>query len=877
MSTAAADARRQLEGATIWLWHYLHADWQWEQSRAWHEERYALAVCEVLDLMRQDPEITYFFDTASEFYLPVAERLGPRLEELKERVREGRIRVVSAQVANARPNQVGDETYVRNLQRGRSFFEAALPPTDLSLFHSVDIAIGHAQMPQVLRLAGFTAYRAGRPHGPLNALRIPHQFHWEGLDGTRILVTRGPYGGLYLPEHVPWGYRDDWDGAVGVLFDHMFRDQLLQDRSPSRQLWMIQGGDDTRPLRAWQSDLPFDLLAFVAEWRRRETVPLRWGTPLEFSQAVAASGEDLRVVPGVLDGCDCGYNVANGGANGLWHWRQANDRRLLRAEWWAAAATLAGAAAPEAELRRLWWQHLTYQAHAAEFAFREDLAQLLDRAQEVRLGAEAIERHALAAITAAAGGGDRTTYYLFNPHPWPVETDVDLAHPCATTGVQALTVVDETGNPLPSQTMAEFRHPRYGGSLNEGRLLVRAALPPLGHRRVRVVEQAQPPAAGAAAGERDVLETASLRLVARDGAIREVHDRASGAVYSWPDGAPWPLPLLHVLEHQNWLFEGEETARLPFVVERGGWREIGPLRWCYRSEGRVGPFACTLDLYVPDHGRRIEIVVQLDGQWAGEPPSTGFVTLLACVGTGGQITVDVPFGVEARDPDHDVSVANLPRGVDLGDMEMGERPRPGFFWGRSWADWSAAGHGVALLSADGCCYWYKGSDHLGHILLRCIERPAGTWEAYAADALSGAGSHTFRYALHLHDGTWRGADLQRRAQELRHPARAVRAIGRSAPILGTSLSLLRLDGPALLSACYAEGDELVVRLYEHTGMGGWATLTLPWSSPAARAVDFLDQPVEAEVTLAGSEVRVALRPWQIATLRIDRLGAAYGA
>ena len=93
MTTTAEQARQMLAGRTIWLWHYLHADWQWEQSRAWHEDRYALAVSEVLDLMQHDPEITYFFDTASEFFEPVARKLAPRLDELYARIRAGRIRI----------------------------------------------------------------------------------------------------------------------------------------------------------------------------------------------------------------------------------------------------------------------------------------------------------------------------------------------------------------------------------------------------------------------------------------------------------------------------------------------------------------------------------------------------------------------------------------------------------------------------------------------------------------------------------------------------------------------------------------------------------------------------------------------------------------
>ncbi len=31
-----SEIRQKLAGRTIWLWHYLHADWQWEQSPQCH-------------------------------------------------------------------------------------------------------------------------------------------------------------------------------------------------------------------------------------------------------------------------------------------------------------------------------------------------------------------------------------------------------------------------------------------------------------------------------------------------------------------------------------------------------------------------------------------------------------------------------------------------------------------------------------------------------------------------------------------------------------------------------------------------------------------------------------------------------------------------
>ncbi|MHB9032658.1 MAG: glycoside hydrolase family 38 N-terminal domain-containing protein, partial [Anaerolineae bacterium] len=638
--TTAAEARQKLAGKTIWLWHYLHPDWQWEASRAWHADRYAVAVQEALDIMQRNPEFCYYFDTESEFWEPVARQLGPRLEELKQRIGEGRVRIVSAQVANCRPTQTADETYLRNLQLGRAFFEANVPPTDYSQFHSVDIAIGGSQMPQVLALAGFKYYRAWRPHGPLNAHRIPHQFWWQSADGSRVLVTRGIYGGLWVPTPAFDNYRENWDAAVEVVFKEFFADQLLVERSPSDQLWMIQGMDDARPLRRFDDTL-LDLEGFIAEWRKRESVPIHWCTPLEFSRAVAARGESLQVLSGPLDGCDCGYNAAFGGANGLWRWRQLNDRRLLRAEWWNAAAAAALGAPPiRPEMLKLWRQHLTYQAHAQEAAFSADLAELFDLARDVRFHAEKLERSALVSLAQAAGGGTRTTRYLFNPHPWPVQGEVEIFHACAVAGVHSITVQDAAGGAvLPSQPLREFRHGRFVGGLTDQTLLVQAGIPALGFRRIELIESAEPAATPPAAGvnERGELAVGGLRLTFRNHALREVRD-ANGKIYQMRDGSAWPGLWFHVLDHQDWLSAGPEVRRVNYQPASSAWLQNGPLRWQHRTQGILGPWRAQIDTVIGARERELTFHLRLEGHW-DEAPETGFITLLADIAAGGQIMV----------------------------------------------------------------------------------------------------------------------------------------------------------------------------------------------------------------------------------------------
>ena len=151
----------------------------------------------------------------------------------------------------------------------------------------------------------------------------------------------------------------------------------------------------------------------------------------------------------------------------------------------------AGFQSPRDELKQLWYQHCVYQSHAEDFAFADDWEHLVDLARDVKHRAGQIEEAAIQAIVQAAGGGTRTTRYVFNPHPWPLEAEVEIYHACAKAGVNSLQAVDENGVPLPQQQLSEFRHPRFAGSVNDERRLVRLALPAMGYRRISIVESAE--------------------------------------------------------------------------------------------------------------------------------------------------------------------------------------------------------------------------------------------------------------------------------------------------------------------------------------------------------------------------------------------------
>jgi hypothetical protein len=328
--------------------------------------------------------------------------------------------------------------------------------------------------------------------------------------------------------------------------------------------------------------------------------------------------------------------------------------------------------------------------------------------------------------------------------------------------------------------------------------------------------------------------------------------------------------FFHVLEDQDWLFGGPESRRELFCAEWSEWLQTGPIRWHHRSHGKLGPYQGAVDTIVADRGRELRVSVELEGHW-DKAPVTGFATLLADIEPGGELTVDTPFAVEPRDPDHDVYVNNVPEGRDLGNLDMFERLRPGVFWGRTWADWSGDGQGITFITVDGNYYWFKEPGQFGHVMLRCIEFRDGTWETYCPPTMTGAGVHNFNYALSFHDGNWRLADPQHRARELRHPPVVARAYYPTpAALPGDVHSFLDLKGPALLSAFYRDGEANYVRFYECEGRGGDITMTFDWEPQSAQVVDLVGKELDIPVKVEGKQVTMAVLPWQIVTVRLIR-------
>lgn len=858
--------REQLRGKALFVVPVCHADWAWTHTRQWHEERYALVFEDVLKLLRDHPEFRWYIEQENEQFAVFRERCPELHAELADQVRAGRVGIGGATSA-MRPSVYDPEVFVRNLVLGRRYFEALFPEADLSVYVNADTAGAHGQLPQLLTLAGYACYRWWRPLFPLDLKGVPRTFWWQGMDGSRILATRGTYGGLCAPGQVRLGDDEDWPERADRFMKPLL-DTRLFENEPSSVVWVTQGMDDGRPLRTHVGDEEIPLLEFMAEWNRRESILLRFATPAEFYRAVKDNPE-LPTLTEVSDPVDVSFNPPWAGAAGLWRLRQEAERELLRrekleafAQWLSVdpddPATCGLTVPPPTPLEGDWHEAAAVSAHAMQWLFQADFDAACDRAkaliQRTRARSEVILRQLGRRIPARREGGHAI---IWNLHPRPREVVVPVHFCFAKDPPTSFRVVADDGHELPYQRIHEY--PCFQDRVAEVEVLVQADLPAGGYALVSAIpgEPKPLPAPGGEFANGCVTVTFDRGLLVRYEAPetgltvagdmrRPVHDLA---FLRYDQNAS-----LHVGPRL-----GEERFRpLRWAVD-----ESGPLRWIHRAEGVVGR-----------HPAVVRTILYRDD------PRVEFHTEIECLGDGGLFVArfplppgadlwgDIPFGVEPRDLTAEPygGVEGVPEWMTV------ERRRPGQFYAQTWVDAVGADQGLAVITLDGDRWWLAESerDRFGHILFAAATE-FRHWEVNINRQARALGRHDFRYVLLPHGGDWQEAALPETARELRDPPVAV---GRTRHGLGgdkeTRRSLIEVSPAAVqLSALVPTPEGCLVRLVNLSPASVEARLHVARPVQTATPVDFLDRPLPGPPgEVSDGVVTLTLAPWRILTVKL---------
>ncbi len=199
-STRVREARRMLaqvlgkRGGDPWLRisavGHSHIDlaWLWPIRETIRKGVRTFAT--VIELMQRDPD--YVFGASQpQLYQWVKERDPLLYAKVKKRVAEGRFEPQGAMWVEADTNLTGGESLVRQILHGRQFFyqEFGIEVNNLWL---PDVFGYSAALPQILVKSGIRYFMTQKLSWSLINAFPHHSFHWQGIDGSRVLAHMLP-------------------------------------------------------------------------------------------------------------------------------------------------------------------------------------------------------------------------------------------------------------------------------------------------------------------------------------------------------------------------------------------------------------------------------------------------------------------------------------------------------------------------------------------------------------------------------------------------------------------------------------------------------------------------------------------------------------
>ncbi|MEU2155090.1 glycoside hydrolase family 38 C-terminal domain-containing protein [Streptomyces sp. NPDC019396] len=502
-----------------------------------------------------------------------------------------------------------------------------------------------------------------------------------------------------------------------------------------------------------------------------------------------------------------------------------SEHALRETELWATAAALRvpGYTYPYADLDRLWKTVLLHQFH--DILPGSSIAWVHREAEEeyARVAAEldALTAQALEAV----GGTGPLEVWAYNAGPRPRSEVVRV--PSALAGVF------DPGLPR----------------LSDGTIAVLADVPAAGCAPVAAGVPALPPVRVIG---HQILDNGLVRVqLADDGTFASVRDLGADREVLAPDGRG-NLLRLHTDLPNYWdawdidkHYRHRWTDLLEGVVVTAA--ESDPLLGSLRVERSFGQGSRIVQTVTLRAGsRRIDIATEIDWHEKEKILKAGF-----------------PLDVHADRSTAEIQFGHVHRPTHTNTSWEDARFE---VYGHRWVHIGESGYGVALLN----------DATYGHDVSRTTrEKDGGTTTTVrlslvraprVPDPGADQGPHQFTYSL------LPGATIEDTIAEgyaLNLPLRIGPGGAAVPPVVTT-------DGPAALVEAVKLADDgsgdVVVRLYE--SLGGRTTTTLRTGFPAASAVitDLLERPLpeQPRLTVEDDAVSVALRPFQIMTLRLGR-------
>ena len=179
------------------LWIIPHTHWEGAVFKT-REEYLDIGlpnILKALNLLSAYPDYRFVLDQAA-YVRPFLERYPTEALTFRRFVSQRRLEIVGGNDVMLDVNIPSGESWVRQVLYAKGYYRDQLG-VDVTVGWALDTFGHHAQMPQLLKLAGYKSYWFQRG---VRGADVPSEFLWQGIDGTRIPAFWLPLGyGLFYP------------------------------------------------------------------------------------------------------------------------------------------------------------------------------------------------------------------------------------------------------------------------------------------------------------------------------------------------------------------------------------------------------------------------------------------------------------------------------------------------------------------------------------------------------------------------------------------------------------------------------------------------------------------------------------------------------
>ncbi len=309
------------EGKRPILWLIPHTHWEGAvfKTREEYLEMGLPHILTVLRLLEEHPNYRFALDQLA-YFKPFVERYPDQAATFRKFVADGRLQIVGGMNVMPDDNMPSGESFIRQLLYAKGYCREVLG-VDVKVGWLIDTFGHHAQMPQILRLAGFNSFWFSR--GVEDRAKMPAEFLWQGLDGTQFPAFWLPfsYGHLYGPPKDLAGFTE-----------------FMKKRWKALDTFCGSGADRVGLAGIDVSEPELYVPGLLEQFNQRPDRPftLRIGVPTDFEKATAKRG--LPVIQGERNPLFQGIYSSR---IELKQWMRTAERLLTTAEKFGDASQLA--------------------------------------------------------------------------------------------------------------------------------------------------------------------------------------------------------------------------------------------------------------------------------------------------------------------------------------------------------------------------------------------------------------------------------------------------------------------------------------------------------------------------------------------------------